>query len=132
MAGGRLGPSTMSFPDQHRLLIDAESMADDIVGDIISTEGLRNGSFEFQWTTADVTGTWSIEGSNFYDPLTNPDVAFIPLDFTGDELDAVASADGRMGVPVDSMPYRHLRPRFTATGDAGTGVASVMFDAKGK
>jgi hypothetical protein len=106
-----------------RLLDSAKSMAANVTGTAVYTQYFDAVSFQCNWTGTP-TGTFGIEVSLDYDPVSNPSVTWIPVTLSP-TVSASGSADRAIlafpaGTKI-SVPW--MRPIYTRS--SGTGSLDI-------
>jgi hypothetical protein len=91
-------------------------------------------SFELQWTGTPA-GTFQMEGSSQYDPVTKPNATFVPFPagttFVNPAFTNPAGAPGSyLGSSPSTTVPRWVRLRYTNS--SGTGQLSAWFYARGR
>lgn len=116
-----------------QIITNGNIAAQPIVSTIIDTWQVDSGSLEIQAAGAGISGeTLRLEGSNQYDPKTNPNATFVTL------VGPVTPAFAALGATGGSFLYSFLPPalapryiRFRLLGGSGTGTLNVYANVTG-
>ena len=76
--------------------------------------------------TGDLIGTFTVQVSASYDPVTNPSAVFIPV--TLSPVPVTAGTPGQVGINMNFMGSNYIQIIYTNT--SGTGVLNVWCNGK--
>ena len=117
-----------------QIVTNANLAAQPIVSTIIDTWQVDSGCLEVVAAGTGISGTLTLEGSNQYDPKTNPAPTFIPLTV----VTPVTPNFGALGASGGSFLYSFLpaalAPRYIRlrlSGGTGTGTLNVFSNVTG-
>ena len=118
-----------------QIVTNGNLAAQPLVSTIIDTWQVDSGCLEVVAAGTGISGTLTLEGSNQYDPKTNPTPTFVPLTIVPGPVTPAFSALGASGGSfLYSFLPAALAPRFIrlrlATG-TGTGTLNVFSNVTG-
>jgi hypothetical protein len=96
-----------------------------ITSQITSIRGFDNVFYDIQFTGTP-TGTFSVQVSSSYDPLTNPNAIFIPLVLS--PVPVASGSDGVIGIDINQEGAQWIKLVYTNSG--GTGNLNAYVSAK--
>lgn len=96
-----------------------------ITSQITNIRGFDNEFYDIQFTGTP-TGTFSVQVSSSYDPITNPNAIFIPLVLS--PAPVAAGSSGVIGIDINQEGAQWIKLVYTNV--SGTGVLNAYISAK--
>ncbi len=96
-----------------------------ITSQITNIRGHDNVFYDIQFVGTP-TGTFSVQVSSSYDPLTNPNATFIPLVLS--PVPVASGAAGQIGIDINQEGAQWIKLVYTNT--SGTGTLQAYISAK--
>lgn len=108
-------------------VVSGMSAGTDIYSKYVNVEGLERGSFQYQWTSSNAVGTFTVEVSNNYDKARD----------TGDwdpwtpatTITNPSSNNGDKVIDLGFICFRWVRMKYVRT--SGTGTLNAWFNGRG-
>ncbi len=96
-----------------------------ILSTISNIRGFDDVSYDIQFTGTP-TGTFTVQVSNSYDPVTNPNAIFIPV--TLSPVPVASGSAGVVGINLNFLGFQYVQLTYTNT--SGTGTLNAFVAAK--
>ena len=96
-----------------------------VLSEITNIRGMDDVFYEIQMSGTAV-GTFTVQVSTSYDPISNPDAVFIPIVL--DPVPVAAGADGQIGININLMGSKYIQ--LTYTNASGSGTMNAYISAK--
>lgn len=96
-----------------------------ITSQITNIRGMDNVFYDIQFSGSP-TGTFSVQVSSSYDPITNPNAIFIPLVLS--PVPVASGSSGVIGIDINQEGAQWIKLVYTNT--SGTGTLNAYISAK--
>jgi hypothetical protein len=96
-----------------------------ITSQITEIRGFDNVSYEMDFTGTPM-GTFSVQVSNSYDPITNPNATFIVLSLS--PAPVASGSSGIIGIDINQSGFKYIKLVYTNA--SGTGVLNAFISGK--
>jgi hypothetical protein len=96
-----------------------------ITSQVTEIRGFDNVSYEADFSGTP-TGTFSVQVSNSYDPITNPNAVFIPLVLSPTPV--ASGSSGVVGIDINQSGFKYIKIVYTNI--SGTGTLQAYISGK--